>query len=176
MSWAVSWQERFHTKISCARLHRTPLSDLTYWVSWHRNQQEGTLINTIYYTICLTVRMCASADVFLFYEEACQTRKAEHKQKVLRVASLMRNFLPRYSELPALDYAAQLGSHSWSTAIKYDRELSLAPKPYYNRRVAFTKEWGEVMSTKLQTQSYVLMDRVTCSDTRTQDNGEHKRR
>ena len=83
-----------------------------------------------------------------------------------KVASLVKNSLPQYSELPAFSYAAKLQSHSWSTAIKYNKELSL--KENQNllitmKELHLTRGWGDVMYIKLHTQICMHRAMSSCS-------------
>lgn len=82
-------------------------------------------------------------------------RPEKLNKRSTRVASLVRNSLPQYSELPAFSYAAELGSHSWSTAIKYNRDLSLKEQQNLlirTKELHLTRGWGDVMSIKLHTE------------------------
>lgn len=109
----------------------------------------------------------------------CFTNKYVRWEKLNKpsttIASLVRNSLPQHSEQPEFSYAAKPGSHSWSTAIKYNRELSLKEHQNlfsYNERAAFNNWVGrcDVYQTAHANQTTVLTElcphtRVTCSYT-----------
>lgn len=89
--WTVSCQERFHTRINCTGCHRTPLLELTPWISCHRKQAESTLTNKTHYAISLTIRLVCLGFCIYFMKKS-STSSAN------RAARLMRTSLPQYPE------------------------------------------------------------------------------
>lgn len=80
-------------------------------------------------------------------------RPEKRNKRGTRVASLVRNSPPQNSEMPGFSYAAKLGSHSWSTATKYKRELSLKEHKHLitMKGLHLTRGWGD-MTIKLHPQ------------------------
>lgn len=84
-----------------------------------------------------------------------------------RAARLVRKFSSTILWMPALSCAAKLGSHSWSTVIKYKSiELTRPPQPYYNEQALFNKEMGR---SDVHLRALPSCTLVTCSYTSTWD-------